>query len=580
MIPQDTIEQVRQATDILQILGQYVRLKKRGRDFWALCPFHQEKPPSFKVSPDKQFYHCFGCGKGGNVFTFLMEHESMSFAEAVRFLAAKANITIRETGTDQRRDETERLNYAHEVAVEYYHKLLFEKRYAVVLDGYLTDKRGISRESIELFKLGLSGETWDGLLKYASRKDLKPEELVQAGLALKSEQKGTFFDRFRQRLMIPIFNLSQRPIAFGGRTLKKGEPAKYVNSPETPLYNKSAVLYGLNFSRDPIRQANCAYVVEGYFDLISLYQHGIKNVVASSGTAFTAQQARLLARFAEDVYLFFDADSAGERAALRSVEFLFDAGLEVKILVAPPGDDPDTLVRRLGPDGVDELRTKALPYLDFRIRESERFQSGLVVREKLARELAALASKIADPARRGMFLDTVSDKLGVSVARLQAAAPAPPTAEAGVATTRIKPREIELLSLMLHNPGRIDDIILALSAGDFESRRLGRIFDAMATQYRQFGTIDAGRLVDTFQGDESLAVITELAARDWPADEIDLLAGEVLGAFVESKRKARAAELMAAFRKARDEGNEAEAQRLFLELRTIHGTGADTDDET
>jgi len=207
MIPQETIEQIRQATDIVQIVGEYVRLKKRGRDMWAPCPFHSEKTPSFKVSPDKQFYHCFGCGKGGNVITFLMEHEKMSFVEAVRHLATKAGITIRESGGDHRRETFERLNYAHTVAVEYFHELLFDKRFSVVLDKYLRKKRQIKPEIIEHFKLGLCGEDWDGLLKYATKKDISGDELFNAGLVCKSEKTGNYFDRFRQRLMIPIYSL-------------------------------------------------------------------------------------------------------------------------------------------------------------------------------------------------------------------------------------------------------------------------------------------------------------------------------------------------------------------------------------
>jgi DNA primase len=404
MIPQETIEQVREATDIAQIVGEYVRLKKKGRDMWACCPFHQEKSPSFKVSSDRQLYHCFGCGKGGNVFSFLMEHEGMTFADAVRYLAERAHITIREARTEQKQDEIERLNYAHELAVEFFHKQLFQSRYSVVLDDYLRKKRGITDQSIEMFHLGLAGEDWDGFLRLATSKGLTNDELVKAGLVIKSERKGTHFDRFRQRLMIPIYNLTNRPIAFGGRTLKKGEPAKYINSPETPLYNKSRVLYGLNFAKDTIRTSHFVYVVEGYFDFISLFQLGVTNVVASSGTAFTPQQARLLARFAEEVYLFFDADSAGRSAALRSVDSLFDAGLEVKVVSAPPGEDPDSVARTMGAEKIEELRQAAVPYIEYRVRQTDITGAGIIEREKLVKELAGLASRIADPTRRELFM--------------------------------------------------------------------------------------------------------------------------------------------------------------------------------
>lgn len=275
MIPQETIERIRDTVDIAEVVGEYIRLKKRGRNFLGLCPFHTEKTPSFTVSPDKQMYYCFGCGKGGNAITFLMEHEKMTFVEAVRHLARKANIVIKETGSDYRREQLERLNYAHVVALDYFRKLLFDKKYSKVLDGYLRGRRQIADETIETFQLGLSGEEWDGFIKYAASKDLSPVDLEQAGLAVHSEKKDSYYDRFRTRLMIPIFNLSQKPIAFGGRTLKKGESAKYVNSPETPLYSKSNVLYGLNFAKDAIRTDSDVFIVEGYFDLISLWQAGV-----------------------------------------------------------------------------------------------------------------------------------------------------------------------------------------------------------------------------------------------------------------------------------------------------------------
>jgi len=570
MIPQETIEQVREATDIVQIVGEYVRLKKKGRDQWACCPFHTEKTPSFKVSPDRQLFHCFGCGKGGNVFSFLMEHEGMTFAEAVRYLAQRANITIRETRTDQHRDELERLGYAHEIAVEYFHGLLFERRYAVVLDDYLRTKRGINDESIETFRLGLSGETWDGFLKQAVSKGLKPEELMKAGLVGKSEQKGTYFDRFRQRLMFPIYNLSHKPIGFGGRTLKKGEPAKYVNSPETPLYNKSRVLYGLNLARDAVRSEKYVFVVEGYFDVISLHQRGIKNVVASSGTAFTPEQARLLARFAEHVYLFFDADSAGRQAALRSVDSLFDAGLEVKVVSAPPGEDPDSVAREQGADRIEELRQAALPYIDYRVRQIDLAGAGIIEREKLTKELASLAARIADPTRRELFLQQAAQKLGVNQSLLQVAM----TSQVGVApavarngAARFQAHEFELLSLLLDKPGAVDFVFQAVTPADFDSRLLSRLYAAMVTQYEQTGDFDIHRLIDNMPGDEMSSTVAELAARDWPSDQIDTQVKLVVQEFVGRKQAQVRKRLKDALRRAEAENDQHKADELIAEMK-------------
>jgi DNA primase len=263
----------------------------------------------------------------------------------------------------------------------------------------------------------LVGKEWDGLLQVARKKGLSDEDMIKAGLALRSDSTNQCFDRFRARLMIPIFNLSNKPIAFGGRTLKKGEPAKYINSPETPLYSKGNVLYGLNFSKDSIRESGHALVVEGYFDFISLWQVGVKNVVASSGTAFTQQQARLLARFCEMVYLFFDADSAGQNAALRSVDVLYDSGLDVRVMIPPPGEDPDSTARKYGPDKLEELKVGALGYIPFRIRNVALESTGLIAKEKLIKELSALGNKINDPTRRALFFDEAAVALSVDSSR-------------------------------------------------------------------------------------------------------------------------------------------------------------------
>jgi DNA primase len=569
MIPQETIAQVREATDIAQIIGEYVQLKKKGRDMWACCPFHTEKTPSFKVSPDRQLYHCFGCGKGGNVFSFLMEHEGMSFADAVRYLAGRANITIRETISDQRRDETERLHYAHELAVEYFHRVLFQTRYTVVFDNYLKVKRGINDESIETFHLGLSGENWDGFLRFAGTKGLKPEELLQAGLVVKSEKKGTYYDRFRQRLMFPIYNLSHKPIAFGGRTLKKGESAKYVNSPETALYSKSRVLYGLNFARDAIREQKYVYVVEGYFDFISLYQRGIKNVVASSGTAFTSQQARLLARFAGEAYLFFDADSAGRAAALRSVDSLYDAGLEVKVISAPQGEDPDSVARERGADFVEELRTQALPFIDYRAQQFDLTSAGIIEREKLAKELAGLASRIADPTRRELFLQEAAQKLRVEQSLLQnvIAGQSPSPTVSTMAPSRFHAHEAELLSLLLEKPGTVDFVFEAVKPEDFDSRILGRLYAAMQTQYQQAGDFDIHRLIDNIPGEDLSAAVAELASREWPGEQVDTQVKLVVGEFVKRKQAEIRKRLKEALRRAEAQGDQDKANDLVAEMR-------------
>jgi DNA primase len=571
MIPQETIEQVRQATDIAQIIGEYVRLKRKGRHFEGLCPFHTEKTPSFKVNSDRQIYHCFGCGKGGNVFTFLMEHEKMTFIEAIRHLASKANITIREAATDYRREELEKLNWAHQVALEYFESQLGSSKYKSVLDSYLLGKRAIEPEVAQFFHIGLAGEEWDGLLQVARRKGLTDEDMIKAGLALRSDSTNQCFDRFRQRLMIPIFNLSQKPIAFGGRTLKKGEPAKYINSPETPLYSKGNVLYGLNFSKDTIRESGHALVVEGYFDFISLWQVGVRNVVASSGTAFTQQQARLLARFCDLVYLFFDADSAGQNAALRSVDVLYDSGLDVRVMIPPPGEDPDSTARKFGPDKLEELKHAALGFIPFRIRNVSVESSGIIAKEKLVKELSALGNKITDPTRRALFFEEAATSLSVDSALMYGAVPKPTERKtmSSAARSRRHQTEMEYLSLLLGNPGSLDEAFETIAPEDLDSKELHRLYMAMIQQYREFGTLNANRLIESFADEQMISLLSELATIDWPTGDVEAETRSYVKMLTERKRKKIRGELQKQLAEAEAKGDHKRAEELLVQIRSF-----------
>lgn len=573
MIPPETIEQVRQATDIVQLIGGYLKLKKRGSRYLALCPFHNEKTPSFSISPDRQLYYCFGCGRGGTVFTFLEEHEGMSFIEAVRYLAERANIPIREdSSSDMRREKTEHIAYANQVALKYFCSQLSQSRYQKVLNDYLIKKRGITSEAIKAFSLGLAGEEWKGLIEYAKPKGLSPKDLADSGLAVYSEKTGDYFDRFHHRLIIPIFNLSQKPIAFGGRTLKKGDSVKYVNSPESSLYVKGSVLYGLNMAKGYIKKSSSAIIVEGYFDVISLWQAGIRNVVASSGTAFTLQQARLLARFAEQVYLFFDADSAGRQAAMHSVDVLYDVGLEVKVVVAPHGEDPDSIAREKGSDGVRQLIDEATGYLAFRMHNLNVKSSGIIEREKLVKELGALGNKINDTTRRTLFLTEVADILGVNIDLVSNISSESRQVRSEQKNRQNKYNTIEssLLSLLLNNPGAIDEIFEQVSPADFESSELSRLYASMAQQYRQHGLLNAGALVDTVQDNEFGSMISSIAAMEYDKDKIDSELQDVFAQFMRKKQKRIRKRLKAELAQAEADGDQEAVDNVMEELKR-HG---------
>jgi DNA primase len=573
-IPQDIIEQVRQASDIVEIIGEFVRLKKRGRNYQALCPFHNEKAPSFSVSPDKQMYYCFGCNKGGNVITFLMEHENMTFVDAVRMLAARAGITIPEKRTDDTsKEELERLHYAHQLALDYFKKVLHSDKYKTNIFKYLHDSRKLTDETIDFFQLGLSGLEWDGFFNYALKKGLFPPELMKAGLISHSDKNDKYFDRFRQRLMIPIFNLSDKPIAFGARALSKGETAKYINSPETKLYYKSNVLYGLNFTRRFIREQNAVIIVEGYFDLISLYQAGIKNVVASSGTAFTAQQARLLARFADMAYLFFDADSAGEQAAVRSVDTLYDAGMEVLVMVPPSGYDPDKVAIEQGAEGIDKIKENARGYLEFRTRELDIKKEGIIGKEKLIKELAELAGKIQDITRRQLFVTEAAERLQTDVQNFYNLLPRQQTASKP--KSEIKPpkkiadMERDLLSLLLNHPEHFDLIPDKIAADDFQSNDLRKIFSLILAAYNANGDISVNSLIDLAENSELVSELTALAGTEWPDEDVRLMIKDYISKLMGYKRERVIDRLKGELKLAEEKGDSDSSRRLTLEITEL-----------
>jgi DNA primase len=342
-IPEDKIEEVRTASDIVDVISAYVRLKRRGKSYVGLCPFHKEKTPSFHVTPDKQMFYCFGCQEGGNVFSFLMKTEKVSFIEAVKTLANRAGIELPVYDAPQAGStQNEQLFRANMIAARFYHRSLTETTEGEFAMQYLRN-RGFTGETIKKFELGYAPRGWQSLINHAAEKGVETDYLEKAGLVSKRDD-DSFYDRFRGRVLFPIFSTSGRIVAFAGRQLYEDDAlAKYINTPETPIYQKGKLLYGLSMNRDDIRKQTYAILVEGYTDLISMYQSGIQNVVASSGTALTEDQIRLLARYAPTVVIVYDADSAGSTAALRGVELILERGLDVKIAQLPEGKIPTRL---------------------------------------------------------------------------------------------------------------------------------------------------------------------------------------------------------------------------------------------
>ncbi len=374
LIPESIVDEVQTRADIAELIGRYVPLKRAGRHFKALCPFHHEKSPSFMVNTEKQIYHCFGCGAGGNIFSFLMQHDRMTFPEAVRQLAGHVGVDVPDHAAAPRDGQHERLAALMEKICRYFERTLQHPQQGKAARAYL-ESRGVSEQTAQAFRLGLALAGWEHLSKAAISTGVSPEDLETVGLVIKG--RSGYYDRFRHRLIFPIMDARGRIVGFGGRSLDDQEP-KYLNSPETPLYTKGRHLFGLSQAKDALITRKTAVVVEGYFDCIVLSGGGVPYVVSPLGTAMTVEQTRLLKRYAERVILAFDPDAAGETATLRGIDLLVEAGLEVQIARLPAGADPDECLRSLGQQQFTALLERGISIFEFLVEiASKRYPSAL-----------------------------------------------------------------------------------------------------------------------------------------------------------------------------------------------------------
>jgi DNA primase len=374
-IPENTIDEIRNSANVLDIVSGYVQLRKRGKNFIGLCPFHQEKTPSFTVSEDKQIFHCFGCGVGGNVFKFLMEYKSISFVEAVQEVAEAVGIKIsfdKETYSEEQSIQETYFDI-NVLAAKYFSNNLLNSNDGETARSYFKN-RNIKVQTQKQFGLGYAKPEWENVLLYLQENKVDLEKALELGLIDKRDDGG-YYDKFRGRIIFPIFSPNGRVIAFGGRILEDAKVAKYLNSPESIIYSKRRSLYGLFHSKEEIRSGSKAILVEGYMDLISLFQHGIKNVVASSGTSLTEEQAQLLSRFTKNIIVLFDADDAGQKAALRSIEILLKQDFDVRVVLLPDKEDPDSFINKHGKEKFDEVINHAPNFLEFQTNQFA--QSGM-----------------------------------------------------------------------------------------------------------------------------------------------------------------------------------------------------------
>ncbi len=470
-VPQEKIDEIRDRIDIVHLISEYVALKKTGRNFIGLCPFHREKTPSFSVRPDKQIFYCFGCGVGGNIFSFLMNINGMTFPEAVRYLAGKTGIVLPDTPyhprSSEQTTEKEQVFQTNKKAAHWFAQNLAAETAKPVLN-YLKG-RGMSHDVIESFRLGYAPNGWNGLKNYFEREKTSAEWVEKAGLIIRGKE-GTYYDRFRGRLMVPIEDTEGRVIAFGGRVLDQGEP-KYLNSPESPVYIKGRHLYGLHKSKEFIRKEGHAILVEGYFDFLSLWRAGIHPVVASLGTALTKEQVDLLRRYTQKVFITFDSDTAGQKALVRSLELFLAADIDAWAVTLPPGHDPDSLVRTYGKEGFEAAIASAHPVETYYLDRVLGHEKTLIGEKNAVKAAVQLCVSIRDPIARNLFLRRISERFGIEYdvlkrqvhdARGVSVKPGPkPRVSTQIDALRDQADKAELaiVHLMLENPHRIREVL-------------------------------------------------------------------------------------------------------------------------
>ena len=420
-ISESKINQVRDRSDIVELVSQYVDLKRSGANHMGLCPFHSEKSPSFSVHAGRQFYHCFGCGVGGDVFSFLMQIEGVSFPDAVRRLADRAGIELEERQLspeeERRQQQRERLFQVNELAVEYFHRQLMEVPAGEPCRQYLK-RRGYGRKAAGEYQIGYAADSWEGLTRYLRTQGANAEDARTLGL-IREGKEGRDYDLFRGRLIFPIYDLQGRPVAFGGRVLDNSKP-KYINSPESPIYHKGRVLFGLYQARQAMRQSGEVILVEGYFDQLALYRAGFPQVVATCGTALTADHAKLLKRYVQKAILLFDQDAAGRQATFKAMAALQQEGVPALVIELPRGDDPDSFVQRQGADAFRQRMEQARPAMDLFMEDAlQNAGSGVEQKVRAAQAVIERIAELSSSMEQDLYLKELAGRSGIELELLK-----------------------------------------------------------------------------------------------------------------------------------------------------------------
>jgi len=590
LYPESVINDVLDRSNIVDVVATYLPLKRVGRNFKACCPFHPEKTASFIVSADKQIYHCFGCGVGGNALSFIMQYEKLNFREALESLAQRSGIPLPEPERSEYQkssdDNKKNLYDLYEKASQFYHNNLMKSPKAQAARSYL-QKRGISKEMAELCHLGYSLSEWDSLLNYLKSKKANLSSIERSGLVV-SKDEGGYYDRFRNRVLFPIVDIKDRVIGFGARVLDDSLP-KYINSPETPIYSKGKNLFGLNWSRDYIRKEDCAIVVEGYLDMLVPFISGAKNIVASLGTALTPDQIRLLKRFTNNVIMLYDGDLAGEMATLRALDILIKEDMSVRIATLPSGDDPDTFIRKAGLQGFLERINKAMPIFDykFQLLLTRHHGSTTEEKQKIIREILPTVKKFKDMTTRSASIKTIAEALRLDEKALwddfSLLGEEPYTEDDSDAQGSFESKAIQhyklkeipitermLVKLMLDEIHLVDQLRLLIQPEDFVEEKLRTIVKFIFDFFSQGKTCKPNVLMNYLGDDEAINIISELATLDIHAcPDKEKLITDCVKRLKRDKIVYECQELYRKIQVVQSEGNQESLDKLIFEYNAL-----------
>ncbi len=574
MIPESVIENIQQQSDIVSVISGYIPLKQVGKSFKALCPFHHEKTPSFIVSPEKQIFHCFGCGAGGNVFGFVMKYENMTFIEAVELLADKAGISI-----TRQKINTDVLDMykVNNIVSDYFVNMLINSSEGKHACEYLKN-REINGQTINDFKLGYAPVSPKSLLEFAKREKISETFLDKAGITAYDPQEKNRYVRFKNRIIFPIYNTQGKIVGFAGRALDDKTLPKYLNSPQTELYNKSNILYGLNIAKKEIADKKHAVIVEGYMDLLALYQAGFLNVVASSGTSLTVQQAKLLLRYASKATIVYDGDTAGTNATLRGLDILVEQGLMVKIARLPAGEDPDSFLNKYGKNKFSNMLEEAVDIITYRIGilEDQLDSASIDGKTEIAKNILPTISKITDSIRKSEYIKYLAEKLSLNeasvldeIGKIKSQASERTSYNPSASLLPTERIEKHLLQLMLEDTGIVKKVRQSLVVEDFlnnDYRQIAKLLFKLDTT----GKIQSHKnILNQLKNDALKDVVTGLIMETIPHSEKEKEINQIIAKLKEKKINKRIKELNASLEKTKETGEIKSILKQIMEQKEL-----------